>query len=412
MKLTPPQQKISHSDSRFKVVAAGRRFGKSFLAINELAKFARFPNRRVLACAPTYKQVKNIIWDELKAQLIEKNWLKKANESELIATLVNGSTITLRSSENYDALRGSKYDFIVLDEVADMNPVVWTSVLRPTLSDTGGHALFIGSPKGQGNWFYDLYTQGGAVEDWQSWQFTTLEGGNVPPAEIEAAKRDLGEREFEQEYLSRFVTWANIIFYAFTDKNIKLYEGLKDPRTPLHIAFDFNVSPMSALICVKGQDWLHVIDEIEIFGSNTLEVVSEIHRRYGTGRQMFAYPDASGKSRSTRSPGISDHIILENNGFKLRVDPSNPPVAESTASVNSLLCNANGEQRLFIDPKCKKLRECLLKHSYKEGTKIPNKDNVYDHMSDCLRYVTHKLFPMGRNIEPEKKYQSVGRRMF
>jgi hypothetical protein len=411
MKLTPPQQQISNSKSRFRVISAGRRFGKSFLAINELAKFARYPGRRVLAVAPTYKQVKNIIWDELKAQLIEKNWLKKANESELIATLVNGSTITLRSSENYDALRGSKYDFIVLDEVADMNPVVWTSVLRPTLSDTGGHAMFIGSPKGQGNWFFDLWTQGGAVEDWQSWQFTTLQGGNVPEQEIEAAKRDLGEREFEQEYLSRFVTWSNIIFYAFSEKNLKAAPPIDD-RTPLHIGTDFNVSPISAVICIKGQDWLHVIDEIEIYGSNTLELVQEIRNRYGTGRQMYAYPDASGKSRSTRSPGISDHIILANNGFKLKVDPSNPPVAESIASVNSLLCNANGEQRLFIDPKCKKLREVMLKFSYKESTKIPNKDNVYDHLADSLRYVTHKLFPMGRDMQSEKKYQSVGRRMF
>jgi len=413
MNLTEPQKQISASNSRFRVVAAGRRFGKSYLAMNELAKFARFPDRRVLAIAPTYKQVKNIIWDELKGQLLDRNWVKKINESELTITLKNNSRITLRSADNYEALRGAKYDFIVLDEVADMNPTVWFQVLRPTLSDTGGHALFIGSPKGQGNWFFDLWTNSGNTEDWASWQFTTLEGGNVPPEEIEAAKRDLSEREFEQEYCARFVTWAGQIFYAYSEENIKPYPGFADARTPLHIGMDFNNSPMSAVICAKGADWLHVFDEIEIYGSNTFEMVTELRNRYGTQRQMFVYPDASGAKRTTNSPGLSDHIILQNNGFRLVVDPSNPPVSEAVASVNTMLCNTNGERRLFIDPKCKKTRECLIKHSYKEGTKVVDKDSGYDHITDALRYVTHKLFPLKQIpiTGSHKSYRTTGRMM-
>ena len=81
--------------------------------------------------------------------------------------MINGSTITLRSADNYDALRGGKYNFIVLDEFADMNPEAWFSVLRPTLSDMQGHALFIGSPKGR-NHFYDLWIDAGVLEDWES----------------------------------------------------------------------------------------------------------------------------------------------------------------------------------------------------------------------------------------------------
>ena len=100
MQLSQPQAAISNSEARFRIAACGRRFGKSWLAMNEMAKFARYPNQKILAVAPTYKQCKNIWWNDLKGMLIEKNWVKKINESELTITLVNNSTITLRSSEN------------------------------------------------------------------------------------------------------------------------------------------------------------------------------------------------------------------------------------------------------------------------------------------------------------------------
>lgn len=414
MILTKPQQLISDDPARFRVVAAGRRFGKSWLSINELAKFSRYPGRRCLYVAPTYRQAKTVIWEELKSQLYSVNWIKRVNESELTITLVNGSTIAIRSSDNRDALRGSKYDFIVLDECAFMEPDVWFSVLRPTLSDTGGSALFITSPDGR-NWIYDLWTTATSLSDWTAYQFTTIEGGNVPPEEIEAARRDLDPKRFEQEYEAKFVSYAGTIFYAFSDLNIAQKQILPQDTTPLHIGVDFNVSPMSAIIAQKTANGLHVFDEIEIYGSNTLEMVQEIRRRYGNSRQMFVYPDASGAKRTTNSPGLSDHIIFANNGFKIVVDPANPPVAEAIASVNSLLCNQLGERRLTIDPKCKRLRECLIKHVYKENTKIPDKDSGYDHLSDALRYVVHKLFPVRQLplLEPhERQTRMTAGRMF
>jgi len=399
MKLSKPQAQISNSEARFRIAACGRRFGKSWLAMNEMAKFARYPNQKILAVAPTYKQCKNIWWNDLKGMLIEKNWVKKINESELMITLVNGSTITLRSSENYDALRGGKYNFIVLDEFADMNPDAWFQVLRPTLSDMQGHALFIGSPKGR-NHFYSLWIEAGVLEDWESFQFTTLEGGNVPESEIEAAQRDLDERTFNQEYMSQFVDYAGVIFYNYNDEyNLKKYTGEFTDRTPIHVSCDFNNSPLTAGIWVKGKDWLHAIDEIEIYGSNTLELVQEINRRYGTARQRIAYPDATGSRVNTNSMGLSDHIILQNNGYKLVTGKVNPNVNDSINSVNTLMKNSLGETKFWIDPKCKKMRESYLKYVYKEGTRIPHKDNVHDHHADHTRYICHRLFPVNRELE-------------
>jgi hypothetical protein len=374
-----------------------------------MVKFARFPNRRVLAVAPTYKQVKGVLWDDIRAMLIERNWVKKINETDLSITLVNGSKITLRSADNFDSLRGGKYDFIVMDECADINPAAFYSVLRPTLSDRKGHALFIGTPKGMGNWFFDLWNNAKTLDDWHSWQFTTLAGGNVDEEEIAAARRDMAIKEFEQEYEAQFVNYSGVIFYAYSEENLVDHPGLKDGE-PIHIGCDFNTSPITAAVATRTQDGLHFFDEIAIYGSNTNELADEIRKRYGFNRTIYVYPDASGGRKQTSSGGFSDHIILQNAGFKVVVDSINPPVSESIASVNSLLCSKDGNRRLLIDKKCRQIRESMLKYVYKEGTRQPDKDNGFDHLGDCIRYITHKLHPLRPVIQNTgKSYRSVGR---
>ena len=391
MKLTKPQQTISDDSARFRVVAAGRRFGKTFLAINELAKYARHPNKRILSIANTYRQVKGTIWDELKNQMYRVNWVKKVNESDLSIELINGSKIFLRSAENKDALRGAKYDFIVMDECADINPDTWYSVLRPTLADSKGHALFIGSPKGR--------------------NYTTIQGGNVDPEEIEAARRDTDKRRFEQEYEAQFVSYEGVIFYAFTDENVQEIPILPNARTPLHIGCDFNKNPMSAIIAHKEGEHLHIFDEIELWSSDTFELVKEIRNRYGSERQMFVYPDASGGASSTNSK-VSNHIILQNNGFILRTPNRNPSIIDSIASVNSRFRTTSGDIKLTISPKCTRLRECLIKHTFKPGTRIPDKDSGFDHMTDSGRYLVHGMFPLKQDFQGQimaPRRQNTGR---
>jgi hypothetical protein len=409
MLLTDPQQEISDSGARFRVVSAGRRFGKSFLSMNEMAKFARFPNKRIMYLAVTHRQAKTVIWDDLKAELLKRNWVKKINESDMQIWLVNGSTITVRSAETKDALRGGKYDFLVLDEVADMDKDVWFSILRPTLSDRRGHALFIGTPKGLGNWFFDLWSNAKSSNDWQSWQYTTLQGGNVPPEEIESARLDLDAKTFEQEYEAQFVNYSGVIFYAYSEENLTDHPGLQEGE-PVHIGCDFNTSPITAACATRTPDGLHFFDEIAIYGSNTNELAEEIRRRFGFGRTIYVYPDSSGGRKQTSSGGFSDHIILQNAGFKVVVDSINPPVSESIASVNSLLCSKDGNRRLLIDKKCRQIRESMLKYVYKEGTRQPDKDNGFDHMADCIRYCCHKLYPLRPVINNSgKSFRQTGR---
>ncbi len=167
MRLTLPQSNIFCSNARFRSVVAGRRFGKTFLSTGEILRFATLgKNKNVWYVAPTYGAAKEIAWDMLM-DCLPFEYIAKTNESALNVRLINGSSISLKGAEKPNNLRGRALDFVVLDEFADMRPETWYEVIRPSLSDRLGHALFIGTPKGR-NHFYDLWASGiNGLEGWQ-----------------------------------------------------------------------------------------------------------------------------------------------------------------------------------------------------------------------------------------------------
>jgi hypothetical protein len=400
MPLTTPQKKVIKDDSRFRVLITGRRFGKTYLAINELAKFASQPNKKVWYVAPSYRQAKAICWGVLKEKMIQHKWVKSINHSDLTITLKNNSQITLRGSDNENSLRGVGLHGLVMDEFADISKETWFEVLRPTLSDTKGHALFCGSPRGFGNWSYELYKMGETNKDWKSFQYTTLEGEQVSEDEIEQAKQDLDLRTFQQEYEATFVNYSGMIYYNFSrDKNI--VEKYKKNTGILHIGLDFNVDPMSAVICVIENDRIFMIDEIQIYSSNTNEICDEIRTRF-KNVQIVVYPDPSARQRKTSAGGLTDLAILKNNGFDVRCRSTAPLVRDRINAVNSKLKNVNGKNSLFIVKSCKNAIKSIERQIYKEGTHIPDKDSGYDHMNDALGYLVEYNFPLKRNFEPSQ----------
>ncbi|CAB4153483.1 phage_term_2, phage terminase, large subunit, PBSX family, partial [uncultured Caudovirales phage] len=313
MPLSAAQQTIAANPCRFKVAVCGRRFGKTHLAIRQLAFYAKEPDQEVWYVAPTYRQAKQIVWRKLKNKLQDLNWTAKVNESELSITLKNGSNISLKGADNADSLRGVGLDYLVLDEFADIDPTAWSEVLRPTLSDKEGGALFIGTPKGLGNWAHDLYNM--PTEDpntWASFQYTTLDGGNVTSKELESARKDLDERTFRQEYLATFETYAGRIYYAF-DRKDNVVEVQDLDMNLLYIGIDFNIDPMSAVVAVRREDTLYIVDEIRMFSSNTQELVQEVRDRYPKSR-IWAFPDPASRQRKTSAGGQTDLTILQNAG--------------------------------------------------------------------------------------------------
>lgn len=402
MPLSEAQKVIAQSDARFRVLCAGRRFGKSILAIREMAKFARQPNKSIMYVAPTYGMARNIIFEPLKQKMRDLRWVKKINETRMEITLVNNSKIMLRGAENYDALRGTGVDFLVMDEMADIKPEAWSEVLRPTLSaqNPPGSALFVSSPKGL-NHFKDLFDLGKTQDEWESWQMTTIEGGNVPPEEVEAAKRDLDEKTWRQEYEASFENYSSLIYWAFDlEDSVKKWEPKELKQVMLFC--DFNVNPIVGAVVVRTEYGLHVIDEIAIYGSNTDELAQEMRRRYPK-EQIICFPDPAGSQNRTSAGGRTDHSILQNAGFRVLFRPRHPKVKDRINAVNSLLLNTNKERRLFVDPKCREVIKSLSRHTYKEGTMIPDKDNGLDHMSDAIGYGVEYLFPVTKNYELPKQ---------
>ena len=399
MPLSPAQDTVANDSTRFRVVVAGRRFGKTHLSIRELCYHAKEPDKEVWYVAPTYKMARQIVWRKLKNKLQDLNWITKTNETELTITLRNGSVISLKGADNYDSLRGVGLDFIVLDEFADIDPEAWYETLRPTLSDKQGRALFIGTPKGIGNWAYNIYQNTLDNPTWKSYSFTTIEGGQVPDSEIEAARLDLDERTFRQEYLATFETFSGRIYYSFDRAlNVRKYEG----TTPdvVYVGMDFNIDPMSAVVAVRMGDTLHIIDEVRLFSSNTQEMVNELKQRFPKTR-IWAYPDPAGNQRKTSAGGQTDIMILTNAGFVVKAPRAHTPVRDRINAVNSRLCSSSGIRHLMIDPKCKYTIEGLERQVYKEGSSQPDKDSGYDHMNDALGYMTDYLFPVRRDIDPE-----------
>ncbi len=195
--------------TRFVVLVAHRRFGKTVLAVNHLLKMALLCRRERGSFAyvgPFRNQAKAVAWDYLKAYAAPLPGIQ-VNESELSVLLPGGARVRIFGADNPDALRGLYFDGIVLDEVADMKPDVWESIIQPALADRGGWALFIGTPKGI-NLFSQLYFRAvdlqAADPDWAALSFPVTVTNALPPAEVDRLRREQSDNIFRQEFLCDF----------------------------------------------------------------------------------------------------------------------------------------------------------------------------------------------------------------
>lgn len=203
-----------YSPKRFKVIVAGRRFGKTNLALATMVTWGlknKTKKRDIFYIAPTYQQAKDIAWEELKA--LAAPVTATTHENTGVLTLINGVRIHLKGSDRPDTLRGVGLIGVVIDEYADMKPSVWEEIIRPALADVRGPALFIGTPKGR-NHFYRLAEDAKEDEsgEWGYFHFTTYDNPFIDPREIDAARKTLSSAAFRQEFLASFEAPASDLF--------------------------------------------------------------------------------------------------------------------------------------------------------------------------------------------------------
>jgi len=210
--LLPWQQEVWNHPARFKVVAAGRRTGKSRLAAYLLIVNALQTERgHVFYVAPTQGQARDIMWQTLLE--VGHPVIEGSHINNLQIKLINGATISLKGADRPETMRGVSLKYLVMDEYADMKPEVWEQILRPALADQKGQALFIGTPMGR-NHFYELYLYGqkGDDESFASFHFTSFDNPILDPAEIEAAKKSMSSFAFRQEFMASFEALGGELF--------------------------------------------------------------------------------------------------------------------------------------------------------------------------------------------------------
>lgn len=430
--LKPKAFSVYKSPVRFRVLASGRRFGKTFLAAAELMKFAT--RKKGAVCwyvAPSYRMAERIMWPILK-QSIPEEWIFKKNETKLTIILINGSLISLCGAENYDSLRGSGIDFVVLDEFAFMSRAAWDMVIRPGLSDKEGHALFISSPDGL-NHFYDFYLRGIAKfeGEWAAWKFRTIDGGWVSAKEIRSAKAEQDERTFSQEYLGEFENFAGRVCYSFSEANYK-QELVYNIHKPLAFCYDFNNSPGIAVVAqeqiMPGQFELIQTSEgpkkIPVIGtgvigevwipkhSNTLMVCKKLYENWKDHKGTIEiYGDPAGGNKTSQGVQGSDWDLVKNffeqTEFKGRIEfkvaRAHPRIRSRINAINSRIKSVDGVIRFMVDAAvAPHVINDLERLSVIEGSngEIDKKsDKTLGHIFDAISYRECYLYPVNDTSE-------------
>ena len=422
--LTDLQYQFQQDKTRFIQVVCGRRSRKTLISRWKLMQAALAnPKHRYFAGAPTLPQAREIFWDKLKDDL-QPFFARKPDETYLKIYLVNGTLIQVVGLQKGERIEGREWHGGIITEFDNVPKGVFEMNVSPALSDTGGWCIIEGVPEGRAA----LYSNarmicGGSVpkplpikgayrkgrydknpeKDLAEWAYYSWLSSDVLPAkEIASAKARLDERSFKQEYEASFDSAGGLAYYAFgvhnEDRSLKL-----NPRRKVYIGMDFNVDPMTAVLChaVMETRTIQQFGEIYLPSSNTgemIEAIKDLVSNNGMSKsQVTIVPDATGAARQTNALD-TDIALIRQAGFTVFVDKSNPRQRERLTSINSAFLSSDGKNiRYFINPdSCPKTIRDFQEVGLHPDGRI-DKSLEYrgiGHISDGAGYLTHKLFPI------------------
>lgn len=429
----PDQYRLWTSRARFRVVPAPRRSGKSELAKRYTVEAAItttpsiLPDAHFVLSAPTHQQARRIFWEDLKA-FSPAQLVRKTSETDCTIAYINGAEVIVCGMDKPERIEGMPIDGIVLDELANMKESVWMDHIYPALGTPGrkpGWAWLIGVPEGR-NHYYRLWRKAIAEEntDWEGHRWSAE--GIVAPEILEAARRDMDERSYRQEWEGQFVEFAGRAYYDFNHEIHAVARLNYDPSLPLIFCFDFNVEPGTASVIQEQRytganvriapNVTAIIDEVWIpRNSNTPAVCKELGSRWQHHKgKIICYGDASGGSRGTSQTEGNDWDLIQQylcpifgDRLEVRVDRSNPFVRTRLNAVNTRIMSADRIARLLVDPvKCPKTIDDFEGVRLLDGTtdQLDKKtDPSLTHLTDGIGYyiaLEHGVY------EPEGLVQS------
>jgi hypothetical protein len=362
----------SLSKHRFNTVAAGRRSGKTERAKRKLVRAAVSATTswepRFFAAAPTRDQAKRIFWDDLKLLVPRPLMAERPSESELKIRLVTGAELFVVGLDVPERIEGSPWDGGVITEFANVHEDAWPKNIRPALSDRNGWCDLEGVPEGR-NHYYDLdrraramMKERGDASEWGSFSWKSSE--ILSAEEIAAAKEDLDELTYQQEYEASFINFEGRAYYVFEeDIHCAPLAKLYNPKAPLIFAFDFNVEPgvaavIQELTLPNGQTGTAIIGEVHIpRNSNTPAVCRRLIKDWGEHPGLVrCYGDATGGSRGSAKVEGSDWDLITKElrpvfreRLDIRVKDHNPKERARINAVNSRLRTAGGAVKMMVD---------------------------------------------------------------
>lgn len=382
-KLSPPQREVYSDGARFKYLMAGRRFGKTFLALTRLNSWAACsPNGLFYYVTATYRMAKQIAWVDLK-RMVPMDALASKNEQELSIELINGARIFLKGAEDPDRLRGVSLSGCVIDEAAYVRQDAWTMVLRPALSDQQGPAWFITTPAGE-NWFTDALrdAETGVDPEGSGFRFTTAEGGRVADSEIEAARRTLGPDLFRQEYGAEIVDLRGRAIFRREWFNYFEPDAVAGAsRVICSVDANFKDGERNDFVgvtvwaCGGGRMYLQAIENQKIGFVDTLSLIRSLWQRWRF-TELLVEDKANGSA-------IIDQLKREAVGYSIHAcNPLGGKVARGNAAAPSY------EQGLVLHPagdhpRLRVLEEQLLSLGIRED----GNDDLADSVTQAVCYV-------------------------
>ena len=378
-------------DYRWSVLVCHRRFGKTVCMINHLlmaALTSKVSNPRYAYIAPTFKQAKSIAWDYIK-QFTHKIPGVKFNETELRVDLPNKARITLLGSENCDGLRGIYLDGCVIDEYANVNDRLFPEIIRPALSDRKGFCIFIGTPQGMNNNFYELFQHAKGADDWFYFKAKASETKVVDQDELTKAKEVMGENKFKQEFECDWIANIEGSIYGKTLAKMENQRQITrvpyDPSLPVNTAWDLGVSDHSAIIFFQqlGRS-INIIDYHEERGQGMPHFIELVKNKEYIYKDHFAPHDIEVTDFSN---GKTRREVAYQLGIRFKVVPKLPLEDGIHATTMTL-------PRCWIDvDHCKKLIDALRHYhrKYLDKNRMFRSKAVHDwssHACDALRYMS------------------------
>ena len=378
-------------DYRWSVLVCHRRFGKTVCMINHLlmaALTSKVSNPRYAYIAPTFKQAKSIAWDYIK-QFTHKIPGVRFNETELRVDLPNKARITLLGSENCDGLRGIYLDGCVIDEYANVNDRLFPEIIRPALSDRKGFCIFIGTPQGMNNNFYELFQHAKGADDWFYFKAKASETKVVDQDELTKAKEVMGENKFKQEFECDWIANIEGSIYGKTLAKIENQRQITrvpyDPSLPVNTAWDLGVSDHSAIIFFQqlGRS-INIIDYHEERGQGMPHFIELVKNKEYIYKDHFAPHDIEVTDFSN---GKTRREVAYQLGIRFKVVPKLPLEDGIHATTMTL-------PRCWIDvDHCKKLIDALRHYhrKYLDKNRMFRSKPVHDwssHACDALRYMS------------------------